>query len=73
MRARRQPDITPQQANTIYGWLRDPSWTMPQIEVSTGDMLANNNLSFTGTPDVFKAIASAMSSTCPDVANQRPY
>jgi hypothetical protein len=24
-------------------------------------------------PNVFKAIAAAMSSTCPDVANQRPF
>lgn len=67
------PNITPQQANTICGWLRDPSWTMPQIESSTGDMLANDNPSFTGTPDVFKAIAEAMSGACPDIANQRPF
>jgi hypothetical protein len=38
---------------------------MPQIESSTGDMLADDNPSFKGTPDVFKA--------CPDVANQRPF
>jgi hypothetical protein len=68
-----QSNITPQQANTICRWLRDPSWTMPQIESSTGDMLADDNPSFKGTPDVFKAIAGAMSSTCPDVANQRPF
>jgi hypothetical protein len=67
------PNVSPQQANTICGWLRDPSWTMPQIESSTGDMLADDNPSFKGTPDVFKAIAAAMSSTCPDVANQRPF
>jgi hypothetical protein len=46
---------------------------MPQIESSTGDMLANDNPSYRGTPDEFKAIASAMSGTCPDVANQRPF
>ncbi len=68
-----QSNITQQQANTICGWLRDPSWTMPQIQSSTGDMLANDNPSFKGTPDIFKAIAAAMSSTCPDVANQRPF
>lgn len=66
-------NVTPQQANTICGWLRDPSWTMPQIESSTGDMMADDNPSFKGTPDVFKAIAAAMSSTCPDVVNQRPF
>jgi hypothetical protein len=68
-----QSNITPQQANTICGWLRDPAWTMPQIESSTGDMLADGNRGFRGTPDVLKAIASAMSSTCPDVAKQRPF
>ncbi|MFZ0226056.1 hypothetical protein [Mycobacterium sp.] len=68
-----QSNITQQQANTICGWLRDPAWTMPQIESSTGDMLADDNPSFTGTPAVFKAIAAAMSSTCPDVANQRSF
>jgi|HubBroStandDraft_3_1064219.scaffolds.fasta_scaffold20925_1 hypothetical protein len=46
---------------------------MPQIESSTGDMLAGGNPSFKGTPDVLKAIAAAMSSTCPDAANQRPF
>jgi hypothetical protein len=68
-----QSNITAQQANTICGWLRDPAWTMPQIESSTGDMLADDNPSFKGTPDVFKAITAAMSSTCPDAANQRPF
>ena len=46
---------------------------MPQIESSTGDMLADDNPSFKGTPDNFKAIAAATSGTCPDVANQRPF
>jgi len=68
-----QSNITQQQANTVCGWLRGPSWTMPQIESSTGDMLADDNPSFTGTPAVLKAIAAAMSGTCPDVANQRPF
>ena len=68
-----QSNITQQQANTICRWLRDPSWTMPQIESSTGDMLADDNPSFTGTPAILKAIAAAMSGTCPDVANQRPF
>jgi hypothetical protein len=36
-------------------------------------MLADDNPSFTGTPDVLKAITAAMSSTCPDAANQRPF
>jgi hypothetical protein len=45
---------------------------MGQIEMSTGDMLANDNPNFAGTPDVLKAIAAAMSGTCPDAANQRP-
>jgi hypothetical protein len=65
-------DITQQQADTICSWLRDPAWTMGKIETSTGDMLAKANPSFTGNPDVLKAIAAAMSSTCPYVANQRP-
>ena len=68
-----QSNVTAQQASTICGWLRDPAWTMPQIESSTGDMLADDNPSFKGTPDVFKAIAAAMSSSCPEVANQRPF
>lgn len=59
------PIITSQQAKTICRWLRDPAWTMPQIESSTGDMLANDNPSFTES-DVFKAIGAAMTSTCPD-------
>ncbi len=29
-------------------------------------MLANDNPSFTGTPDILKAISAAMSGTCPD-------
>ncbi len=62
--------ITDAQANTICGWLRDPAWTMPQIESSTGDMLANDNPSFT-QGDVFAAIGTAMHQTCPDV--QRPF
>ena len=45
---------------------------MGQIEMSTGDMLASDNPSFTGTPDILKAISAAMSGTCPDAANQRP-
>jgi hypothetical protein len=45
---------------------------MPQIESSTGDLLANDNPSFKGTPDIFKAIAAAMSSTCPDVTRRSP-
>jgi hypothetical protein len=49
------------------------SWTMPQIESSTGDMLADDNPSFKGTPGVFQAIAAAMSSTCPETAKQRPF
>ena len=57
--------ITQQQAKTICRWLRDPAWTMPQIESSTGDMLANDNESFTES-DVFNAIGFAMSTTCPD-------
>jgi hypothetical protein len=39
---------------------------------ATGDMLANDNPSFTGTPDILKAISAAMWGTCPDAANQRP-
>lgn len=65
-------NISQQQAETICRWLHDPAWTMGQIEMSTGDMLANDNPSFTGTPDILKAIAAAMSGTCPDAANQRP-
>jgi hypothetical protein len=42
-------------------------------ESSTGDMLADDNPGFKGTPEVFKAIAAAMSSSCPDVANQRRF
>jgi hypothetical protein len=38
---------------------------MGQIEMSTDDMLADDNPSFTGTPDILKAIAAAMSNTCP--------
>ncbi len=59
--------ITQEQANTICRWLRDPAWTMPQIETSTGDMLANNNPNFREA-DVFKAISAAMSTTCPEVS-----
>jgi hypothetical protein len=57
--------ITQQQARTICRWLRDPAWAMPQIESSTGDMLADDNESFTES-DVFNAIGSAMSTMCPD-------
>jgi hypothetical protein len=58
--------ITQDQANTICRWLRDPSWTMPQIESSTGDMLANDNRNYQGRSDIARAIPAAVSSTCPE-------
>jgi hypothetical protein len=45
--------------------VEDSAWTIVQIEMSTGDMLANDNPSLTGTPDILKAISAAMSGTCP--------
>jgi hypothetical protein len=42
---------------------------MGQIEMSTGDMLANDNPSYRGTPHILKDISSAMSGTCPDAAS----
>jgi hypothetical protein len=44
---------------------------MQQIEMSTGDMLANDNPSYQGTPNILKDISSAISDTCPDAASYR--
>jgi hypothetical protein len=55
-----------EQERTICGWLRDPSWTMPQIESSTGDMLAATGWSYT-KDDLERVINGAMTNTCPDV------
>ena len=60
------PVATAEQERTICGWLRDSSWTNPQIESSTGDMLANAGWSYTKA-DLQRVIQGAMTNTCPDV------
>jgi hypothetical protein len=60
------PVATAEQESTICGWLRDPSWTMPQIESSTGDMLAAAGWSYTKS-DLERVIRGATTNTCPDV------
>ncbi|CAN5348639.1 hypothetical protein BH09ACT8_BH09ACT8_30880 [soil metagenome] len=56
--------ISTTQASTICRWLHDPAWTLGQIAMSTGDMLANDGAD--GPGDNVRAIRAAAASTCPD-------